>query len=227
VSVNRASIRLTAVAAVASMLLGPVAASAAAWDNPDCDDRDHGDHHSWRPDESSPPHHSWPKPAPTPAPVAPKPAPAPIPAAPVAPPAPAPAPAPAPVPAPVKAPTAPKPAAPTTPATPAPPATPPVSPPVSLGVPDVPVSETVTPEAPPEKGGVLGKVGTREENVKGKTGKRNEGVKPAVLYETADTTATQNTAQLAETGFNVQILAILGVLALAGSGLLFWRTRAS
>jgi LPXTG-motif cell wall-anchored protein len=93
----------------------------------------------------------------------------------------------------------------------------------------VPVSETVTPEAPPEKGDVKGKVGTRKENVKGKTGKRNEGSTPAVLFQTADTgpTATQNTAQLAETGFNVQILAILGVLALAGSGLLFWRTRAS
>ncbi|MBN1530507.1 MAG: LPXTG cell wall anchor domain-containing protein [Thermoleophilaceae bacterium] len=101
---------------------------------------------------------------------------------------------------------------------------------MALGVPDQPVPETVAPETPPDKGGVLGKVRTRKESPKGKTTTRDEGgVQPAVLFKTADSgpTATQNTAQLAETGFDVRILAILGMLAIAGSGLLFWRTRAS
>jgi LPXTG-motif cell wall-anchored protein len=243
VSRNRASIRLAAVAAVASMLLGPVAASAAAWDRPDCNEHGGGDHHGYKPERPShwsppekPTHWSppekpskptWPKPAP----AAPKPTPpAPIPAAPVAPPAPAAPPA-APVVPPVpEKPAAPKPAAPTTPAKPAPPVEQPTSPPVALGVPSQPVPETVTPLTPPDKGGVLGKVRTREEAPQGKTTTRDEGgVQPAVLFKTADSgpTATQNTAQLAQTGLDVRIMIVLGVLAIAGSGLLFWRTRAS
>jgi LPXTG-motif cell wall-anchored protein len=130
-------------------------------------------------------------------------------------------------------PVAPKPAAPTTPEKPAAPKPAPTTPPVALGVPNQPVPETVTPETPPDKGGVLGKVGTRKEK-KGAGGKTttNEGgggVKPAVVFRTADTgpAATRPVAQLAQTGLDVRGMALLGALAIAGSGLLFWRIRAS
>ena len=100
--------------------------------------------------------------------------------------------------------------------------------PVSSGVLAAPPEEAVPVPAltaPPEQG-VRGEFATRDE---GRTG----GAKPTVLAQVTDVGApesqesqeSQSTGRLAQTGFDVLILAILGGVALAGSSLLFWRSR--
>lgn len=75
---------------------------------------------------------------------------------------------------------------------------------------------------------VLGKKGNREEKVLGKVGTREEeGTTPTTPVALVQSTESESNEELAQTGFNVLILFILGGLAVAGSGLLFWRTRAN
>lgn len=95
-------------------------------------------------------------------------------------------------------------------------------PPVSSGIPAAPVAEAApvpTPTVAPEEG-VKGETGTRDEG-------RGGGAKPVVLAQ-ADVggpVGSESSGRLAQTGFDVLILSILGVLALAGAGFLFWRSR--
>jgi LPXTG-motif cell wall-anchored protein len=74
----------------------------------------------------------------------------------------------------------------------------------------------------PEQGKVLGKRGEREEKVLGKRGTREAPTTPVRLFQA---TETEEGGELAQTGFNVLMLFILGGVAVAGSALLFWRTR--
>jgi LPXTG-motif cell wall-anchored protein len=207
-STRAASVASAAVALfAASAALLVLAAPSQAWGPEECAQwyQEHGTAHP----DCQPPEET------TPAPVAPAPEkPAPVAPAPVAPAPVAPAPvAPAPV---APAPVAPAPVAPPV-ELPSPPALP-------LGIPVLPPPESVTvPPEVPEKGEVKGKVRTREESVLGKVGTREEATKPVALVQAAETSG----GQLAETGFNVLILTILGGLALAGSILLFWRARAA
>lgn len=94
-------------------------------------------------------------------------------------------------------------------------------PPVSSGTPAAPqeAAAPVPVGVAPEEG-VRGETGTRDEG-------RGGGAKPVVLAQAADTPApeSQTKGQLAQTGFDILMLAMLGGLALAGSGLLFWRSR--
>ncbi len=97
-------------------------------------------------------------------------------------------------------------------------------PPESLVLPAPPAATEATPVPAPSV--------APEEGVKGETGTRNEGgagsAKPAVVAQATDvgeTAGSQSSGQLAKTGFDVLLLAILGGIALAGSSLLFWRSR--
>ena len=103
--------------------------------------------------------------------------------------------------------------------------TPPLVAPVeSPALPAPPAATEATPVPAPEV--------APQEGVKGETGTRDEGsggsAKPAVVAQATDVAGTaqsQSSGQLAKTGFNVLLLAILGGIALAGSSLLFWRSR--
>jgi LPXTG-motif cell wall-anchored protein len=99
--------------------------------------------------------------------------------------------------------------------------TPPVPQPASSAVPAAAPAEVAPAltEAVPQEG-VKGEIGTRDEGQAG-------GSKPTVLAQATDTgspVAGESTG-LAKTGFDVLFLAILGAVALAGSSLLFWRSR--
>ena len=95
-----------------------------------------------------------------------------------------------------------------------------------------PVSSEITPAPRPEAAPVPTLTAPTEEGVKGEFGTRDEGgaesPKPTVLAQAADVgtpVASESSGGLAKTGFNVLFLAILGAVALAGSSLLFWRSR--
>lgn len=198
-STRAASVASAAVALfAASAALLVLAAPSQAWGPEECAQW-YQEHGTAHPD-CQPPEETTPAPA-APAPEKPTPvAPAPVAPAPVAP-----------------APVAPAPVAPLV-VQPSPPALP-------LGIPAVPQPESVpVPPEVPEQGGVKGKIRTREEGVKGKVGTREETTKPVALVQAAERSSS---GQLAQTGFNVLILTILGGLALAGSSLLFWRARAA
>ena len=109
---------------------------------------------------------------------------------------------------------------------------PPPSPPIveTQPVPQ-PASAAVPAAAPPEVAPALTEA-VPQEGVKGEIGTRDEGQaggsKPTVLAQATDTgspVASESSADLAKTGFDVLFLAILGAVALAGSSLLFWRSR--
>jgi LPXTG-motif cell wall-anchored protein len=95
-----------------------------------------------------------------------------------------------------------------------------------------PVSSEITPAPPPEAAPAPALATLPEEGVKGEIGTRDEGgaesTKPTVLAQATDVgtpVASESSGGLAKTGFNVLFLAILGAVALAGSSLLFWRSR--
>ncbi len=108
---------------------------------------------------------------------------------------------------------------------------PPPSPPIVEAQP-APASSAVPAAAPPEVAPVITEAApVPQEGVKGEIGTRDEGQaggsKPTVLAQATDTgtpVASESTG-LAKTGFDVLFLAILGAVALAGSSLLFWRSR--
>ena len=91
------------------------------------------------------------------------------------------------------------------------------------------------PAAPPVEAELLPALtAAPQEGVKGEFGTRDEGQAgtstPTVVAQTevaqADVGAeAESTGRLAQTGFSVLILAILGAVALAGSSLLFWRSN--
>jgi LPXTG-motif cell wall-anchored protein len=90
------------------------------------------------------------------------------------------------------------------------------------------VAGTAAPQ--PEVEPVPALTSPRDEQVKGEFGTRDEGgaggAKPTVLAQATEAPAgNESSGQLAQTGFDVLLLAILGGVALAGSGLLFWRSR--
>jgi LPXTG-motif cell wall-anchored protein len=208
VSAKRVSTRAGSAAAAAVALFGLFATSAFGW----CPERD--DHkattpsgsydqgHYNKPAYEQPDQSAYEKPTPTETTPAPsEAAPAPAEAAPA--PAPAEAPAPAPAPTPTPTPTILPEAAPTAPRE-------------ITGVPPVAVPEQ----------GVKGETGVREEVPRGAIGtpiRISGGAKPT--FAPVAEVSTQGSGQLAQTGFNVVILAILGAIALAGSSLLFWRSR--
>jgi LPXTG-motif cell wall-anchored protein len=204
VSPKRVSTRAASVAAAAVALLGLFATSAFGW----CPERD--DHKATTPSGSYDQGHynkpAYEQPTPTettPSEAAPAPTPeaAPAPAETTPPPAEAaPAPAPAPMLLPEAAPTAPR---------------------EITGAPPAPVPPAAVPEQ-----GVKGETGVREEVPRGAIGtpiRISGGAKPT--FAPVAEVSTQSSGQLAQTGFNVVILAILGAIALAGSSLLFWRSR--
>jgi hypothetical protein len=103
------------------------------------------------------------------------------------------------------------------------PASPPPPPAVTQPAAEGPVAvATPTPAAPPQEQ-VKGDIGTQRS--KGKTGGTES--QPAVLAQAGEFEQAAATTKLARTGFDILVLAILGGLALAGSTLLFWRSRAT
>jgi LPXTG-motif cell wall-anchored protein len=110
---------------------------------------------------------------------------------------------------------------------------PPPSPPIveTQPVSPAPASSAVPAAAPPEVAPAITEA-VPQEGVKGEIGTRDEGQaggsKPTVLAQATDTgspVASESSGGLANTGFDVLFLAILGTVALAGSSLLFWRSR--
>jgi LPXTG-motif cell wall-anchored protein len=109
---------------------------------------------------------------------------------------------------------------------------PPPSPPIveTQPVSPPPASSAVPAAAPPEVAPALTEA-VPQEGVKGEIGTRDEGQaggsKPTVLAQATDvgSPVASESSGLAKTGFDVLFLAILGAVALAGSSLLFWRSR--
>ena len=107
---------------------------------------------------------------------------------------------------------------------------PPPSPPIVETQPVPQPASSAVPAAPPEVAPALTEA-VPQEGVKGEIGTRDEGQaggsKPTVLAQATDTgtPVASESSGLAKTGFDVLLLAILGAVALAGSSLLFWRSR--